>query len=76
MQKHKFSVMCPSELFVLSTPGPPGHKKLFIGISRPERTETHYVTSRSHRIQKHKFGVTCPDVLFVESVLGPPEHEK
>jgi hypothetical protein len=76
MQKHKFGVTCPGELFVLSTLVPPEHEKLFIDISRLECTRTHYVTSKLHQKQKHKFDVICLDVLFMESVIGPPEHEK
>jgi hypothetical protein len=59
-----------------SGPGPPELEKLCVHVSRPGRTEMHYVTRRSHQMQKHKFGVTCPSTLLVESVLAPPEHDK
>jgi hypothetical protein len=34
-------------------------------VSRHGRTQTHYMTQRSHRKQKHKFGVTSPGALLV-----------
>jgi hypothetical protein len=69
MQKHKFSITCPSVLFVESVPVPPKQKKLCVDVSGPGRTGMHYVTCGTHWMQKHKFGVTCPIVLFVET--GP-----
>jgi hypothetical protein len=76
MQKHKFSVTCPSALFVESVLDPHEHEKLCIKDLRHERNKMHYMTHKSHQMPKHKFGVTCLTALFVESVLDPPKHEK
>jgi hypothetical protein len=76
MQKHNFRVMCPSTLFMEMTPGPAGHEKECVDISRTRHTGMHYMTRRSHWMQKHKLGVMCPEALFGISVSVPHEHEK
>jgi hypothetical protein len=76
MQKYKFSVMCPSALFVISVPVPPKHEKYGVDVSRPGRTGLHYMTHRSHRMQKHKFSVTCAGAVFVISIAVRPTREK
>jgi hypothetical protein len=76
MQKYKFDVTCPGELFVESILVPPEHEELCVDVSRLGCTRMHYVTRKSHRMQQHKLGITCPNVLFVESTLVPPGHEK
>jgi hypothetical protein len=50
-----------------TAPGPPGHEKYYVDVTRPEHAGLHYVTCRSDRMQKCRFNVMCP---------GPPEHEK
>jgi hypothetical protein len=76
MQKHKFSVRCPSVIFIETTLGPPKHENSCVDISYPGCTEMHYVTRRSNRMQKHMFGVACPRRPFMETALGPTVHEK
>jgi hypothetical protein len=41
MQKHKFSVMCPSTLFVESVPIRPEREKECVNVSRPGRSKMH-----------------------------------
>jgi hypothetical protein len=76
MQKQKFGVTCPRALLVETAPVPLEHEIYCVDVSRPGRTEMHYVTRRSHLMQKHKFSVTCPGAFFVKSVPVPLEHEK
>jgi hypothetical protein len=75
-EKYKFSVTCPSALFVKSIPVLPKHEKQCVTVALPGWAGMLYVTRISHRMQKHNLGVTCPGTFFVESVLVPPEHEK
>jgi hypothetical protein len=64
MQKHKFGVTYPGELFLETALGPPEHEKLCVDVSHPGCTIIYYVAHRSHQMQKHKFGVTCLGGLF------------
>jgi hypothetical protein len=68
MQKDKFGIMCPEQLFVKPVPVPPKLETYCIDVSRTGRTRMHYVTRKSHRMRKHKFGITCPEALFVKFV--------
>jgi hypothetical protein len=76
LEKHKFGIMCPRTLFVVSVPVPPEHEKECDHVSHPGCIEVHYVTDRSNKMQKHKFDVTCPGALLMETAPGPPQHEK
>jgi hypothetical protein len=71
MQKHKFSITCPSGIFVESMPVPHENEIYCVAVSGPECTRMHYVTHISQRTQKHKFSVTCPDTPFVETNGDP-----
>jgi hypothetical protein len=73
MQKHKFTITCPSALLMETTSVPPQHEKWGIDVSRPGGIGMHYVTRKSHRMQKHKCGIMCRDGLLLESVALPIE---
>jgi hypothetical protein len=44
MQKHTFDITCHDIIFVEVEPVLPEHKKWYVDVWRPARTEMHYVT--------------------------------
>jgi hypothetical protein len=53
MQKHKFSVTCPSAQFLEIASSPPEHEKYCIDVLCLGCTRMHYMTHRSHQMKKH-----------------------